>query len=262
MAYVGPSLKSAASAVSLAVTLVMLNACRIAATSPTWVEAHGRGYFSAIAASARGLAALGAGSGVYGYPGEFGRPWLEVWNRSAVALAASESSTYALTADGEIWLVQPNPSLWRKLPMEKAPRLFGGANDDLFAILDGIPKRIKRDTIEDLPCSMPAQGLAARAADVFVLSQDGSVWLAKGNRCEPVALDAHPQSIAVTADTLFVLEGGVAHYVRGRTAIPLPAPSLFRGQGSREQRFAELSASNDTLWGLSSEGQAFQLVMP
>ncbi len=245
-----------------ALLALTLAGCRIDAAAPRWTEAHGQGYFKSLAASSRGVAALGAASGVYSYPGSWGRPWLPAWDQPAVSIAATDSATYVLQQSGDVFRIEGAPRGWTHIPPRPKMALFGGPPDRLYAILDGTPHRIDAAAIAPLECGVPARHLVVRESAVLVVREDGAVWRASGAECARVALPGPVDSLALTRKDTFALRQGRAFYVEHGRFEPLPEPLRYRQYRAVPVALAEITASKNTLWALSADGLAFQLAMP
>jgi hypothetical protein len=235
-----------------------LVACRIHEAQPRWVEPHGQGQFTAIAASARGLTALGTVPGVYDFPGDWGRNWVPRWQGAAVSVAATDKVSFALTASGEIWRLSGGASPWRTV--KGATALYAGPSSELLATVDGELVKVKADSLEKHPCSPNVRSVSTRGSKSYIVKTDGSVWLSEGDRCDAFDVGGPVDDLAVTARSTYVLRGGVPFVVNRGRIVALPRPRVFRNDQSREVSVRALSASAYVLWALSAEGNAFQLL--
>jgi len=239
----------------------LASACRISEPKPRWTEAHGLGQFKAIAASARGVVALGASSGFYKAPGDWGRNWIPLGSGTAVALAANDSAAFALSGTGEILRIEGSAAHWRTLPAGVSA-LFGGPDNGLLAVVDGALHRVEKDSITEFVCSVPARSVSARGSKAYVVKPDLSLWVAEQGRCEPVALDGPVEEVAATRTSVYVLYAGRPFVIAGRQRVSLPLPEVIRTDVAREVALRAISASANVLWALSVEGSAFQFAAP
>jgi hypothetical protein len=238
-----------------------LAGCRIREPGPRWVEPHGQGQFKAIAASSRGLTALGKTSGVYRFPGDFGRPWVPIWHGVAIGVAATDVTSFGLTATGELWRLDRSASLWRTLP-PGATALYRGANTDLLAVVDGHLVRVGDSSLEKFACAFAVRSASSQGSKTYVVKADGSVWLAEGERCDPVDIGGAVDELAATIDSLYILRAGRPFVIDKGRAVALPLPIVIRADKRREVHLQSLAASARMLWALSTEGSAFQLLDP
>lgn len=248
---------------ALAVLLQLLVGCRFSPSEATWVEQHGGGDMRAIAASSRGLAAFGSRSTTYTCPGDWGRPWLEAWSKSGVALGATDQATYVVTDDGDMWRLAPSPRQSQRLHFTRQVALFGGRNDDLYGILDGAVQRLtgpERDRAID--CGVKAKRLAVTEREVYVLADTGNLFRFGDNACSPFALSKTIDDIAATSTALYALKAGVPYVVHKGRLEALPVPILHRGAVNDAVLLNSLSASKNSLWALSQKGQVFLLQPP
>jgi hypothetical protein len=245
----------------LCLVVALLPGCRIADPKPRWVEVHGQGYFRAIAASSRGAAAIGHRSGLYTYPGDWGRPWIQAWSGSAVGVAANGSANYALAADGQIWRIARGVTLWRE-GGANISAIFGGPHDELFAIVDGAAKRLTRTALEPMPCSVQVRSIAATDAAVYLLGVDGRLWNATTEACPLIDVGGPVDSVAATKLGFYFLRAGVVFEVKGGRTRELAPPRIIRNSKFQQESVMSLSASAYTLWALTNEQHAFQLLTP
>lgn len=236
--------------------------CRVETVGPRWTEAHGQGWFKALAASSKGLAGLGLPVGVYAYPGDWGRPWRQVWTQSGLSIAATDEDTYVLQANGDVVRLSQAARPWARLEADADTMLFGGPPDRLYAIVKGRPQRIEPSAATALDCGVPARRLAITERAVFVVQEGGALFRADDAGCARVELSGPVDDFAVTREHHFALRHGRAYVVERGKLEPLPVPQRYRQNQGTPEALAEITASRNVLWALSSGGLAFQLAMP
>jgi hypothetical protein len=241
----------------------LLVGCRFSNGEATWVEQHGGGDMRAIAASSRGVAAFGSRSNTYTCPGDWGRPWLEAWSKTGVALGATDLATYIITDDGEMWRLASSPRQTQRVQFKRQIALFGGRKDELYGIVDGeIQKLAGRDQGRTIDCGAPAKRLAITEHEIYVLADTGKLFRFRDDACTPYALSSTIDDIAATSTALYALKAAEPYVVRGKHLEALPIPILHRGAASEPVRLNSLSASKNSLWALSQKGQVFLLQPP
>ncbi|HMJ10686.1 MAG TPA: hypothetical protein VK524_04720 [Polyangiaceae bacterium] len=239
----------------LGLTAFSLQACRFARDEPSWVEAHGNVSVRQIAASARGVDAVGNDKRIYRYPGPYGTPWHEISTTESVAAAASPEATYIIDTSAFVWRLGPGaPQRWDFSQNWAATAIAVDESDRVYVISQSRAARVVGAHLQVLACSEPVIALAACGAHAFVVSAKGQLFRAEDSACRELRVPGAVHSVAAYGQRLAIASGGIA-YLQGKDGFDaLPTPILYRETGRKLTDVLEVSVSKNTLWARVSEG--------
>jgi hypothetical protein len=236
-------------------------ACRIEPEGARWLEAHGDVNVREIAASSRGLEAIGMNRHVYHYPGAWVTPWVESSSTQSLQLAASALAVYLLDEQGAIWRVPVSGTAVRwefSLPWQVTD-LAVDELDRVYAISHGRIGRVDGDVWTALGCALPARSVSASTDGVYVVSEDGRLWLTRGSSCDEVKTPGPLTSVAAHRGKLAIASQGTAYIRRRESWHALPRPVLYRDTGLIPTTIETVALSQNTLWAKGTEAHVLML---
>jgi hypothetical protein len=252
--------------VPLSLLLLQLAACRFTPDQVRWIEAHGDATVREIAASPRGVEAVGTNGRIYRSPGAWAKPWVERFDIPSTQVAASPRATYFVDTEGVLWRGGVGkPVRWKSSAAWGIADLAVTEADDIYVISSGRVGRVQAQTLTLLPCATVVSALAASVEGVYAVTVDKQLLRMDQSEsgCQAVDVPGPVTSVAAYGDRLAVVSRGVAHVRRDGRWQALPDPVLYREErGQQTFKLASVAMSRNTLWARDEEGHVFMLSDP
>jgi hypothetical protein len=228
-----------------------------------WIEAHGSAQMRSIAASPRGVDAIGDGGRLYHYPGPFGRPWENLNAPSATRVAASLEAAYVLDTEGYIWRIRllggSHRHRWEYSADWHASFVAADESDRVYVISNGAAHRVKHQELEALACTDSVVALSVARGRAYLVTQAGELLVARGKRCDRVRAPGRVGSVAAYGEALVVVAGGDAYRKQDQGWQKLPRPVAHRATSMSVNTVLQVSLSLRTLWARDGAGLVYML---
>jgi hypothetical protein len=252
-----------AAAVALAAGAV--TGCRFMPSGGHWIEAHGHGQGSRLAAWPAGVTLIGTDARLHQYPTDWARPWRAQGPQEVKALAASSSALYALTPAGEVarivngqWAPVAGSVTWG------ATNLGASPDDHLFVVVGGHLRRVDAGELRDAPCGNLAVSAVSPVGndEVYVVDGTGGLYRGVGGSCAPVPTPGPVRDVASFGGRQVAVTSDGAVWRRRGDAAWRALPPVIKYRSARdpfEVPAVQVSLSAFSTWALDQEGSIFLL---
>jgi hypothetical protein len=239
--------------------------CKIKSSAPYWLEVHGHAVGVRVAGWPSGALLIGSDRHLWEYPGPWSNPWVpQAHTHELRAVAASDSSGYALLSDGEVSRFANGR--WRSFEGSQAWGVteIGATEDDtLLLIARGKLSVFEHGALKELSCDA-VTGVAVagvQGEDAFLLDQSGALYLNSQGKCDRIAAPTPLARIAARPNRLLAVgTDGSLWRRRGGAWGKLAPPFKYRiGQVATATQAQDVGVSAYSSWVVDDEGSVYLL---